>query len=145
DGTIKVWDSATGREEFALPGSNAGEIRSVAFAPDGRTLAAGTRYGLVKIWDLPTRKERLSLPGHEGHVWSVTFTPDGKTLAGGDGDWDRPGKILLWDPATGRVRDTLTHSGEVLCLAISADGRMLAAGSWDKTVRVWKLIETPKP
>jgi WD40 repeat protein len=77
----------------------------------------------------------------------VAFTPDGRTLASGDGDWDRPGEIKLWNAANWRERQSLRHSGEVLCLAFSPDGRRLAAGSWDKTVRIWELdrsVASPK-
>jgi WD40 repeat protein len=47
--------------------------------------------------------------------------------------------VKLWDMAAGKEQAVLTHSGEVLCVAVSRDGRYLAAGSWDGTVRVWDL------
>jgi WD40 repeat protein len=60
-------------------------------------------------------------------------------LASGDGDWKRPGAVKLWDAATGKARGELRQTGEVLCVAFSPDGKRLAAGSWDRTVRVHEL------
>ena len=67
-----------------------GAVASVAFSPDGKTLAAG--YGVgggggVVLWDVAARKRLVDepLPVKEGAVWSVAFSPDGKTLAAGYG------------------------------------------------------------
>jgi WD40 repeat protein len=120
-----------------------GEIRSVAFSPDGKLAAAGIRYGGVRVWNLNDQKEVASLKAHNGETWAVAFTPDGKTLASGGGDWNKPGEVRLWNVDTWKERAKLQHSGEVLCLSISADGNYLAAGSWDRTVKVWKVPRMP--
>jgi glucose repression regulatory protein TUP1 len=70
-------------------------------------------------------------------VWALAFSPDGKVLVSGDGDWNRAGPVKVWDAATGEARGELPRTGEVLCVAFSADGKRLAAGSWDRMVRVW--------
>ena len=119
----------------------AAELRSVAFSPDGRYVAAGTRYGPVKVWDADTGNEVATLKGHTADVWAVAFSRDSKTLASGNGDWDRPGDIRLWDTTTWKERARLKHTGEVLCLAFSPTKSVLAAGSWDKTVKLWDLSE----
>jgi WD40 repeat protein len=74
----------------------------------------------------------------------VAFTPDGKSLCSGGGDWNRPGEVRVWDTPTWKERAVLKHSGEVLCLAVSSDGKHLAAGSWDRTVKVWDLTRIPQ-
>jgi WD40 repeat protein len=112
-------------------------------SPDGKWIAAGTRYGIVKVLDLATGKEVASLKGHAGDVWAVAFSHDGTVLASGDGDWNRPGDVRLWDTATWKERGMLAHTGEVLCLAFAPDRPLLAAGSWDKTVRIWDLAKKP--
>ena len=64
---MKIWDSATGKELFALKG-HAGRVMSVAFSPDGQRLASGSRDQTVKIWDSATGKELFALKGHAGPV-----------------------------------------------------------------------------
>ena len=64
---MKIWDSATGKELFALKG-HAGPVWSVAFSPDGQRLATGSDDQTVKIWDSATGKELLALKGHAGRV-----------------------------------------------------------------------------
>ena len=79
---MKIWDSATGKELFALKG-HAGEVSSVAFSPDGQRLASASDDQTVKIWDSATGKELFALKGHAGEVMSVAFSPDGQRLASG--------------------------------------------------------------
>jgi WD40 repeat protein len=119
--------------------AGAGEVRCVAFSPDGKRLAAGNRYGTVRIWDVATCKEVKTITGHMGDVWSIAFSPDGKTLAAVDTDWKKPSKIKLYDTTTWQERGSLPMPGEILCIAYSPNGEWLAAGSWDKTVRIFSL------
>jgi WD40 repeat protein len=136
DATVRL-DSPKFEDRQLRP--KAAELRSLAFSPDSRLLAVGTRYGLVKVFDVATGTEVATLKGHAGDVWAVAFSADGKTLASGDGDWDRPGDIRLWDTTTWKESGQLRHTGEVLCLAFSPKTNVLAAGSWDKTVKLWNL------
>ncbi len=82
---MKIWDSATGKELFALKG-HAGPVWSVAFSPDGQRLASGSNDQTVKIWDSATGKELFALKGHAGCVYSVAFSPDGQRLASASED-----------------------------------------------------------
>ena len=94
---MKIWDSATGKELFALKG-HAGWVNSVAFSPDGQRLASGSNDRTVKLWDSATGKELFALKGHAGPVHSVAFSPDGQRLA--SGSWDQT--VRIWDSVTGK-------------------------------------------
>ena len=113
-------------------------VYSVAFSPDGKTLASGSGDNTIKLWDVPTGKEQATLKGHTGWVTSVAFSPDGKTLA--SGSWDKT--IKLWDVATGKELATLQgHTSFVLSVAFSPDGKTLASASGDKTIKLWDVAD----
>ncbi|KAL4744344.1 hypothetical protein BDW72DRAFT_188744 [Aspergillus terricola var. indicus] len=109
-------------------------IFSVAFCPDGSTLASGSFDHTIKLWDAKTGKELQTVMGHLQSVSSVAFSSDGLTLASGSYD----NTIRLWNAKTGKELQILTgHSGAVYSVAFSSDGSTLASGSFDHTVRLW--------
>src|SRR5579884_953720 len=154
DSTVKLWDVPTHREIATLP-EFSGWVFSVAFSPDGKLLATGSWDGAVQIWSLSPLKQLWSHRGYSREVDVVTFSPDGKTLAFGCFD----GTVKLLNVATHQEIATLKghtivkllsadaveiatlrgHRYEVDALRFSPDGKTLASGSQDSTVKLWSL------
>ncbi len=109
-------------------------VASVAFSPDGRTLAAGDGSGHIGLWDTG-RDRRIATLAEGGTVNSVAFSPDGRTLASDDGS----GRIDLWDLATRRRTATLSEGSPVTSVAFSPDGRTLAAGDVGDNLGLWNV------
>jgi len=106
-------------------------VWSVAFSPDGQTLANGSWDNTIRLWDTHTAQHKMTLIGHTAHVWSVAFSPDGQTLA--SPSWDRT--IRLWNPHTGQLKRILRgHSLGVSAVTFSPDGQILASGNAGPTV-----------
>jgi WD40 repeat protein len=80
DNTIKLWDTATGRETVTLKGHSK-LVFSVAFSPDGNRIASGSDDNTVKLWEAIAGQETLTLKGHSDAIASVAFSPDGKRIA----------------------------------------------------------------
>ncbi len=79
DGTIRLWNTATGETMASLPG-HMQETTDVAFSPDGRTLASLGRNESLKLWHVPTLREVVSEPEPHAGRW-LRFFPDGRKLA----------------------------------------------------------------
>ncbi|WP_327064606.1 nSTAND1 domain-containing NTPase [Kitasatospora sp. NBC_01302] len=115
-----------------LTGST-GPVASVAFSPDGNTLATGSRDRTVRLWDVQTRRQLATLTGQSGSVDSVTFSPDGRTLATSSED----GTVRLWDVKTRHLLSTLDDTASPV--VFSPDGQTLATGGKQGTVRLWDV------
>lgn len=131
-----------GDKRIILPASSASVYRvySIAFSPDGMTLASGNHDDTVKLWNLAARQGR-PFSGHKDVVSSVAFSPDGKTLASAG----RDKTVRLWDVATGQKVHVLDVSATIV--AFSPDGKTLASGNADnsifsksdETVKLWDV------
>ena len=122
-------------------GHHQGAVSTLAFSPDGKTLASGSDDRTIRVWDVESGKEKAVLTGHSEPVRTVVFSPDGKTLASGAGARSSSDRsIRLWDAESGKEKAQITgHGDSVMCVRFSPDGKTLASGSWDKTIRLWDM------
>ncbi|KAK0710685.1 beta transducin-like protein HET-E4s [Lasiosphaeris hirsuta] len=133
DGTIKIWDAASGQCLQTLEG-HGHWVQSVAFSPDSQRLTSGSGDRTIKIWDAVSGQCLQTLEGHSDSVQSVAFSPDSQRLASGSGDRT----IKIWDAASGQCLQTLEgHGGWVRSVAFSPDSQRLASGSDDRTIKIW--------
>jgi WD40 repeat protein len=137
DGSIILWDMKA-RYELSSRSVWPAPIRCALFSPDRRFLAAIEMAGGVVLHDLVNhRSARIGEPSESGMVaTTLAFAPDGASLAVGGQD----GRIVFWDPTTGRVRSTLGRQAAYMAaLAFAPDGASLAASSGDRTLSVWDV------
>ena len=117
------------------------EVDAVAWSPDGKRIASGSRDTTVQVWDASTGSNVLTYTGHSFYgvnaiydVNAVVWSPDGKHIASGGDDKT----VQVWDAITGKKVLTYTgHSYRVRAVAWSPDGKRIASGRDDGTVQVW--------
>jgi WD40 repeat protein len=124
-----------GGEEMTTP-AGLGGVRCATLSSDGKSLAAGSP-GLVRLFDLKSRNEVRRFGLGNAHVLAVRFAPDGKALA--VAFYRNPGDqgVCLWDVGTGRELAKLPAAVDGGTVALSPDGKVLAAGTYNQPVRTW--------
>ncbi len=104
-------------------------VMSVAFSPDGQTLASGSWDSTIKLWRVSDGSLIRTLTGHTSSVRSVAFSPDGQMLASGSRE------IKLWNVSDGSLLQTYDQETVfVYSIQFSPDGRLFGYGRSDATV-----------
>jgi WD40 repeat protein len=131
-GWVTLYDG-TGKAAHRLGGAVFRHYYGLAFSPDGKMLATSVgnfRPSGIELWDVATGGQVRQVS--EDIASCLRFTPDGKTLVGSRGS-----TIRFWDVGTGAAQGQINGLGtNVNCLAISHDGKWLAAGCGDTTVLI---------
>ena len=114
DKSIKLWNLDDGGLLSTMRGHSE-PINSVAFSPDGLTIASGSGDDFggddnsVRVWDVKTGKQLWQLTGHTDKVTGVCFDPTGKTIVSCSLDktirfWDSATGAAIGSPVTGHIR-----------------------------------------
>src|SRR5262249_44524694 len=130
DGPVRLWDAESGRLEREFPESQS-ENGSIAFSPDGKTLATGG-FRRILLWDVAAGRQRDRFDVTTA-TDSLDFSSDGSRLAAAVG-----ATVYIFDLARGRrMFRPRGHQKPVNAVAFSPDGKTLATGSEDETLRIW--------
>ena len=145
DNALTLWDASRGRRLASLKGHH-NVTRVVAYSPDGGRIISGSDDWTVRVWDAGAGDECAAFLGHSDGVRAVTYSPDASLIVSGS----RDGTLRIWDartyvesptfrhaPQGVLVAECVGHTGEVLAVAWSPDGRRIASGSGDGTIRMW--------
>lgn len=112
-------------------------ITSVAFSPDGSTLASAYKDGTILVLDTAQYQTLQQMNGHTDQVNQIVFSPDGRILASAGKDQT----VILWDTTNYQpIGSPLTgHKGDITSIAFSPDSTTLASGSVDQSIILWDV------
>jgi WD40 repeat protein len=143
DGKYLLFDSD---KDMILSDVNTGEIKKifkghtedvthVAFSSDGTKILSGSNDDTIKLWDVLTGKEIRTFTGFSYAIEDIAFSPNNKYMISASD------VIKLWDISSGKVIRTFARNqNNVSSVAFSPDGKFSLSGNWDKTMKLWNLV-----
>ena len=135
DGTVKLWESVSGRLLQTLTGHN-DRVGRVAWSPDGTTIASGSADQTILLWNLEQGRYQAALKGHGSHIYEIAFTPDGQSLLSSS----RDGCLRVWNVVSEQcIRVIHGYAASIYDVDWSPDSRRLVSGGTDLVVNVWDI------
>ncbi|MGO9525078.1 WD40 repeat domain-containing protein [Mycobacterium sp.] len=146
DGTIRQWESATGKPVGSPIKAHSDVVTAVAFTPDGQTIASSSFDGTMRLFNADTGEARNPNPVSVGSsLTSVAVSPNGgMVITGGSDD-----TIRSWDPRTGQLRGTdhvfTNHQVGISDVTFDRGGALLAASADDGSIDIIDTTTTANP
>lgn len=139
DGTVWVWDAASGKELCTLSGPEkiGGDID---MSPNHRLALAAARDATIWVWDVATGKVAAKLVGHESEIRFAAFLDDNRIVSA-----SRDGTARVWEARTGTSLRIIRQDKAINDAILNVDGSRLATASADRTVRIWSIAEGSDP
>ena len=142
--SVKIWEVLSGRLIHNVDTNKEGDLYSLEFSPNGKTIVAVGEYKNIIFLDVESGRLIRGFNAQDADpIYRATFSPDGKTIASGPIDLFKSYKthaIRLWDVESGVLLRTFEgHTGSVGGLAFSFDGRFLVSGGTEGTIKLWEV------
>ena len=137
DRTLRLWNIRTGElvEPFKDFVCHDGTVSFVTFDKNGNFIATGSKDGTMKFWDMYTGEMCAEFTGHTDTIASIAYSNRFMASA----SWDNTIN-LYYTFGTQKIVDTLKgHSDKVFGVSWSPDGKLLASGSKDSTIKIWEI------
>lgn len=141
DATIRLWNTQTGQLINTLSRQDKKAVLRLAFSPDGNFLASCSgstpeKGGEeIRLWEVHNEWKPIVLEKQATGMLALAFSPDGSTLA--STGFDKQPCLFLWDLRNDRQRRKKEYDKPLTTLAFSADGKYMACGSYDTTIKLW--------
>ncbi len=131
-GFVKIWDVESGELVIELDYGDGSDVHDLAFTPDGSRLLTGGTAHSMRLWDTASW-ETIDSFSAEG-VMGLAISPDGSLVAA-----VLEYSVKIWEIESGLVVASLRHNTQILSVAFSADGSLVAVGAYDGNIYLWGI------